>query len=186
MKTHWNPKVKFFNDIGFLYEGDDVQFVPHIGYVGLMPFALKLIPTDEIDKLWDILKALQSSQLLRAPGIGIRSLSRSDPLFGQGENYWRGAVWININYLCIEALKHYSEATKAKDASFSKLAANLAQELRRDIIRNIYQRYHEDGFLFESYDSITGKGRGTRPFTGWTALVVLMIRDELGASSSYL
>jgi glycogen debranching enzyme len=35
---------------------------------------------------------------------GLRSLSRDSPLYGSAENYWRGPIWININYLVIEQL----------------------------------------------------------------------------------
>jgi len=179
-KYHWNPSLGFFNDLGFLRPKASVpELVPHIGYVGLMPFVLRLIPAskDSMDMLWDILKVLQDPKLLRAPGIGIRSLSKSDNLFGQGENYWRGAVWINLNYLCVEALTHYSRETRAIDGSFANLADNLAKELRKDLVTNIVNQYQAEGFLFESYDSVTGKGRGTRPFTGWTALVTLLMED---------
>jgi mannosyl-oligosaccharide glucosidase len=36
---------------------------------------------------------------------GIRSLTVSDPLFGQGDDYWRGAIWIPMNWLALKALK---------------------------------------------------------------------------------
>lgn len=35
---------------------------------------------------------------------GIRSLSKKDEYFGQGENYWRGPIWIQMNYLALSAL----------------------------------------------------------------------------------
>jgi len=36
--------------------------------------------------------------------FGIRSLSASHPDFGQGENYWKGPIWIQMNYLTLRAL----------------------------------------------------------------------------------
>ena len=181
LKHHWSPAIQFFSDIGFTQPTTlTLGHLPHVGYVGLIPFALKVIPVnqDTLSKLWSILKAIESPQQLRAKGIGIRSLSRSDPAFGQGENYWRGAVWININYLCVQALKYYSQKTQELDSKFAKTAWELAEEIRKDLIQNIFKQYKQDGFLFESYDSVTGRGRGTRPFTGWTALVVLLMNDE--------
>ena len=170
LKKHWNPKLKFFNDIG--YEGNFHGFISKVGYVGLIPFALKLIPIQEEVKIRSIVSHLQNTDTLRAPKVGIRSLSLSDPLFGEGENYWRGAVWININYLCIQALKYYS--LKLNELSYLE----LARELSRDLVENVNHRFHKDGYLFESYDSITGKGRGTKPFTGWTALVILLMNED--------
>lgn len=36
--------------------------------------------------------------------FGLRSLSKSDPYFGKGEDYWRGHIWVNLNYLVLRAL----------------------------------------------------------------------------------
>jgi len=39
---------------------------------------------------------------------GIRSLSKDDPSYGTLDNYWRGPVWMPINYLILRACKkHY-------------------------------------------------------------------------------
>lgn len=35
---------------------------------------------------------------------GLRSLSHSHPEFGKGENYWKGPIWIQMNYLALSAL----------------------------------------------------------------------------------
>jgi len=46
---------------------------------------------------------------------GLRSLSASDPLYQVENNpgdepYWRGHIWVNVNYLALAALRHYSQA----------------------------------------------------------------------------
>ena len=38
---------------------------------------------------------------------GLRSLSVSDELYGTDDNYWRGAIWIPINYMVLRACKLY-------------------------------------------------------------------------------
>jgi glycogen debranching enzyme len=47
--------------------------------------------------------------LLRDPNhlwssYGLRSLSASHPEFGHGENYWKGPIWVQMNYLALGAL----------------------------------------------------------------------------------
>jgi mannosyl-oligosaccharide glucosidase len=36
--------------------------------------------------------------------FGLRSLSKSDELYHTGEDYWRGPVWMPINYLAVSQL----------------------------------------------------------------------------------
>jgi len=39
---------------------------------------------------------------------GIRSLSKRDQYYLYKSNYWRGAVWINVNFLVLRGLyKNY-------------------------------------------------------------------------------
>ena len=46
---------------------------------------------------------------------GLRSLSISDPSYGTLDNYWRGPVWMPINYLVLRACKkYYSNDEKAQ------------------------------------------------------------------------
>ena len=35
---------------------------------------------------------------------GIRSLSLSHPEFGTGEDYWKGPIWMPMNYMALSAL----------------------------------------------------------------------------------
>lgn len=53
-------------------------------------------------------------------------------------------------------------------------AARLHGELRRNLLRTVVGEAQRSGYLWESYDEATGRGRGSHPFTGWTALVVLI------------
>ena len=50
-----------------------------------------------------MLDALRDPEHLWSP-YGLRSLSASHSEFGQGENYWKGPIWIQMNYLALRAL----------------------------------------------------------------------------------
>jgi mannosyl-oligosaccharide glucosidase len=44
-------------------------------------------------------------------------------------------------------------------------------------VETILGQFEETGFLFEQYDPATGRGQRTRPFNGWTTLVVLAMAE---------
>lgn len=119
------------------------------------------------------LEAIKNPDLLWSE-FGLRSLAKNSSLY-QTHNtehdppYWRGAIWIHMNYLALEALKHYSQS-----GPYASLAAELHQSLRNRVVNNVVEQYHRTGFLWEQYDDTTGEGKGCRPFTGWTSLILFM------------
>ena len=78
----------------------------HKGYVSLIPFGLGLIPVDS-PKLGATLDLIEDEKELWSP-YGLRSLSASDPKYRTGEEYWRGPIWMNINYLTLQSLHNVS------------------------------------------------------------------------------
>lgn len=46
---------------------------------------------------------------------GILSLAKNDSYFGAGENYWRGPIWINMNYLLLASLHNNYLPAAASD-----------------------------------------------------------------------
>lgn len=154
-----------------------LQFVNAYGYVSLFPFLLQILPPDS-PQLNQILQDLKGEDALWTKH-GLRSLSKRDPLYKKRNTehdppYWRGQIWININFLAIRALKHYSK----QPGPYSDLAAQLYTDLRHNIVNNMYNQYKKTGYLWENYDDISGKGQGTHPFTGWSALVVLIMSEQ--------
>ena len=147
--------------------------VCHEGYISLLPFGLKMIPPDSlhIDK---VVRLMADENKLFSP-YGLLSLSKSNEYFGTDENYWRGKIWLNINYLCLDAIKHYfsriSSEVSETDTT-TKLAKKLFIDLRRNLIDNIYGVWRSTGFVFENYDPLDGTGAGAKQFTGWTSLIV--------------
>ncbi|KAK9836881.1 hypothetical protein WJX74_010329 [Apatococcus lobatus] len=155
-----------------------LQYVPHFGFVSLFPLLMRLLPADS-PQLEALLQQLPKTKLLWSP-YGLRSLSKDSSLYNQHNTkldapYWRGAVWFNINYLTLAALQHYSQVEGPARAQ----AELLHQKLRRTLLANIVHVYKTTGSPWENYDDQDGHGKGTHPFTGWTALFVMAASGEL-------
>ncbi|KAG6475310.1 hypothetical protein ZIOFF_064528 [Zingiber officinale] len=158
-------------------EKPQLKLVPHLGYVSLFPFMMGIIPP-ESPVLEKQLRLISNRSTLWTE-YGLRSLSRTSSLYMKRNTehdppYWRGPIWINMNYMILSALHHYSQ----EDGPFKVTAGTLYQDLRSNLISNIARNYHKTGFLWEQYDQQTGKGKGQRPFTGWTSLVILMMSES--------
>ncbi|XP_043919946.1 mannosyl-oligosaccharide glucosidase [Protopterus annectens] len=207
-ELHWSEDLKIFADYGnhtpavvlerekiFIQPGQQkafhpsprlvrvvrrqpkLQYVGAFGYVSLFPFLLQLLPPDS-PKLEKTFRDMRMEKKLWTP-YGLRSLSKSSPLYMKHNTehdgpYWRGAIWININYLAVRALYHYSKI----EGPYKQMAASLYQELRTNVITNVYRQYMTTGYIYEQYNDSTGEGQSSFPFTGWSALVVLMMAEE--------
>ena len=97
---HWSQDSQAFCDTTI--ENDDVLHVCHKGYMSLFPFLVGLLEPSK-PQLGEILNLMSNEKELWS-SHGLRSLSLKDPYYGKDENYWRGPIWININYLAIRAL----------------------------------------------------------------------------------
>ncbi|XP_065043148.1 mannosyl-oligosaccharide glucosidase GCS1-like isoform X1 [Musa acuminata AAA Group] len=158
-------------------EEPQLKLVPHLGYVSLFPFMMGIIPSES--PILEKQLRLISNRSTLWTDYGVRSLSKMSSLYMKRNTehdppYWRGPIWINMNYMILSALHHYSQ----EDGPYRTTAETLYQELRSNLIRNIVRNYYATGFLWEQYDQKNkGKGKGARPFTGWTALVLLMMTE---------
>lgn len=87
-----------------LQEHAEIGSVCRVGYSGLLPFSLGLMTRGDprVSKL--LFTARQ--QLLSEHGL--RSLSKQDPLYRQDEDYWRGRVWVNMNWLAARSAAEYT------------------------------------------------------------------------------
>lgn len=201
-KYHWSPKGQMYSDYGNHTKfaklehhasqpggptrmvrvvrsrtGPTQKFVNAFGYISLFPFLLQVLQPDS-PRLEKLLNDLKNPDLLWTD-YGLRSLSKSDPLYKKYNTehdapYWRGAIWININFLSVRALHYYSNV----DGPYKDTAGQIYTELRNNLISNIFRQYRSSGFIWEQYDDQTGHGKGTHPFTGWSSLVVLMMSEQ--------
>jgi mannosyl-oligosaccharide glucosidase len=146
------------------------------GYVSLFPLMLELLDPDS-PRLGVVLTDLRNESLLWTK-YGLRSLAKKSALYMKRNTehdppYWRGPIWINMNFLVLRALKSYS----ATDGPYRDQSSKLYQELRKNLIDNVFKEYLRTGYIWEQYNDSTGQGQGCRPFTGWSSLVVLMMSE---------
>ncbi|KAL8624696.1 hypothetical protein ACOMHN_038242 [Nucella lapillus] len=123
-------------------------------------------------------------------------------LFG-GNSNWRGPIWLPMNYLLIENLQRfdyfYRDTLKVEcptgSGKFMRLrdvASNLSARLSRLFLPDAFgnrachgkeERYAKDphfndlALFYEYFDSETGRGCGASHQTGWTALIVNILRS---------
>lgn len=88
-------------------------------------------------------------------------------------SFWRGSIWINMNYLTLSGLNYYSNTP----GKYQKIAAEIYKELRHNVITNVIKEYHRKGYIYEQYNDKTGEGEGAYPFSGWSALIVAIMAE---------
>jgi glycogen debranching enzyme len=79
----------------------------------------------------------------------------------EGEYYWRGPVWININWYLAKGVRKYGDEVLADWIEDSLIA--LAERF---------------GY-YEYYDPNTGKGLGAKDFSWTAALIIDLVSDRL-------
>ncbi len=93
----------------------------------------------------------------------IPSVAQTDPAHVPNE-YWRGPVWINLNWIAVRALQRYGLRKEAEELRTRTL----------DLVAS-------DPVAWEYYRPDTGKGIGA-PVYGWTAALFLdLLADPQGA-----
>lgn len=167
LDAHWNEKRGVFCDIG----GGGKQRC-HVGYVSIFPLLLQHLAPDDA-RLGRLIAVAGSPGALFSPA-GLRSLSAGDAAYRKGDDYWRGKVWINCNFLALQALHRY----RGEPGPAAAPAAELYSRLRGALLGNMAAAYGGSGFLWENYDDRTGQGTGTKPFTGWSALSLLVLSER--------
>jgi len=149
--------------------------VPRLGYVAIFPLILGLLDHDAAQVL---LQLKFMKQHLLGPH-GLRSLSQKDKFYNR-ENapgdapYWRGPIWMPINYLALRQLHRYRAHSSA---AVKELASELYQNLRTALINTVLGEYSKTGWVYEQYNDKTGRGQKSRPFTGWTATIVTIMAE---------
>ncbi|RZF44964.1 hypothetical protein LSTR_LSTR001925 [Laodelphax striatellus] len=200
---HWSPRSESYSDFGLHTDAVILKKLPPppppqppiqgmvrvvlkdpvlqyidttFGYVSLFPFFLQMIDSNS-PKLEKILNKIKDPNLIWTD-YGLRSLSINSPLYMKYNTehdgpYWRGQIWINMNYLAIKSLYYYSKVP----GPYTNISSELYEKLRSNVINNISKEYKRTGYIWEQYNDKTGQGQGTKVFTGWSSLVVLLMAE---------
>ncbi|RPA77388.1 mannosyl-oligosaccharide glucosidase [Ascobolus immersus RN42] len=169
---HWSEKDKMYCD-STIDEYEESIFVCHPGYVSLFPLLVGGIVQPDDKKLPHLLDLIESEDHLWTP-YGLRSLSPQDEFYGKDENYWRGPIWININYLAVVRLRSLAKIPGPEQ----KRIREIYRKLRINLVENIYKNWEETGFVWEQYNPEDGRGQRSKPFNGWSALALKMMGME--------
>ena len=78
-----------------------------------------------------------------------------------------------MNYLALGALHHYAHTA----GPHRELAAEIYSDLRSNVVKNMVKEFQRTGYIWENYSDKTGEGKGSHPFTGWSALLVLIMGE---------
>jgi hypothetical protein len=145
VKRLWNPKTGAFHAL-------DVRtgkLSPAHCVSGLMPLMLPDLPAGAVEAIMaEARSARFGLQDLPAP-----SYDRTAPDFDT-MRYWRGPLWINVNWLLRRGLLVHGFRDEAED-------------LRTAMVRLVHRNGH-----FEYFHPITGEGLGAPSFS-WTAALSL-------------
>jgi len=169
---HWDPITNLYQDIIYHSNNQSKEYFKTHGYINYFPFLLSIMKEDS-DKLLPLSNTVKDPRELWSR-YGIRSLSVQDPHFGTNENYWRGPVWFNINYLFVQAL-----STKyMKSGPHTESMTDLYHSLRFNLVNTAFEQFSDTGFIYEQYDPFTGEGKRIHPFNGWTSIITLLLCEK--------
>ena len=148
VKRLWNPETRTFH-------ARDVHtgtLSPARCVSGLMPLMLPDVPADQVE---DMLAEVRSERfgLPDETGLPVPSYDRTAPDFDT-QRYWRGPIWINVNWLLRRGLLTHGLLDEAED-------------LRVAMVRLVHRNGH-----FEYFHPKNGEGLGAPTFS-WTAALAL-------------
>jgi mannosyl-oligosaccharide glucosidase len=105
-QNFWDESRQMYDDI-YIDESGNKVFDNHTGYLNFWPLFLYAI--DPKDERFEItMKKLIDPDFGLWTPFGISSLSKYDPYYKMGDNYWTSPIWMNINFLIVKALFDYS------------------------------------------------------------------------------
>jgi len=172
-KLLWDEKTKFYYDRDIFGNLNRVKTVAS--------FTPMFSGIAEPDQAKALVEHLLSDEEFNTE-FPVPSVARSEPTYSQ--DMWRGATWVNYNYMVMLGLKRYG---------YDEIARRIAEKT----LKWIAFWYKEEGAIFEYFDStgrrkpafLERKGPCTPPYDirrkifpikdyGWTAAIFIAITME--------
>ena len=144
--------------------------------MSIFPLLLKVVDPNSLHMGY-LLDTIENPALLWTD-YGLRSIATTDMFYHKRNSpgdapYWRGPIWININYLAVSALNYY----RSVDSPYHDRIDKLYKQLRKNVVSNVMGEYKRTGYFWEQFDDVSGEGIRGHPFTGWTALFVNIMAE---------
>ena len=139
----WNPKNSFFQDI---YIDTNEKPIPVLTPATYFPLIINIASHKQVKTMVDYLR---NPDVFGTKWI-IPTLAVNDPNFNPS-SYWRGTVWININFFVAMGLAKYNQKSWVQ-----KIGDNSINLIK------------EEGYR-EYFNPLNAKGLGAMEF-GWSAL----------------
>ncbi len=133
-------------------------------FAALIPLYAGLATKEQTDRLVKRLLNREEYAPDTTTTLRVPTASKSPNYFAP-RGYWRGPIWVNMNWFLIHGLKQYGYA-------------NLAREIRVDTPTLV----ERSGF-HEYFDPRTGEGDGSDIFS-WSAALVIDLVEDYETSSS--
>ncbi|KAF3584112.1 hypothetical protein F2Q69_00026044 [Brassica cretica] len=163
-------KVRLVIDVGrgirVTNEEPELKKVPHVGYASLFPFMSKIIPphSEILEQQLDLI----SSNELVCSDYGLLSLAKTSFV-----------IIISSMQLFVHDTKRSDEPTTMLERShmdeYQLHDSCLPQTL---LFSNVVGEYDKTRYIWERYDQTKGTGEGGRNFTGWSALILLIMTED--------
>ncbi len=145
----YNPEHDMFD----FYDLVEKRLVDVETAAGFMPLLCGAPTKEQADKIYSYLNSKSFCALHQGNCFSIPNYDTEKEDFDR-LNYWRGPVWININWLLMQGLRRYGYHQKADSVA-------------KDILE-LPMRF---GF-YEYFDSFNGRGYGSSNFS-WTAALFI-------------
>lgn len=172
----------------------------------LSVFGIRSLSKIHEEKPFKFIHGNEHSEVGYVPG-------ESDSWMFGGNSNWRGPVWFPVNYLIVEALERYHHfygddfKIEAPAGSGNELALDQVADLISERLISIFQKSNDGHrpcfgggvakrygdvdswknlILFHEYfHAETGEGLGASHQTGWTSLVVRLVRERAEKLTDY-